>query len=266
MSIYISSSLVLTPGALEQPLSHARIGYNNVITSAGLTGTAGVDGYPLSNVLNPATFERYKPTISTSATINIDALSAVDVDYMGLQHRGVTSVLIESSIDDITYTTQAEYNPTGNSVMALFETVIARYWRITLSGSGVTVVALKLGLSLAMQRSIFSGHTPITLSQTSAVRPNMSETGQFLGASIQRKGLTASYAWKNLASDWYRANFDKFIQSSPRVSPFFIAWKPDLYPNDVAYCLATNDVKPSIDSPNGFMSVSLSVEGFSDVA
>lgn len=265
MSIYISSALVANQSLTSQPLTHARIGYQSVITSAGLTGTTAEDNYPLSNIINPATFERYKPTTPTTCTINIDAGSTVDVDYMGIQARGVTSVLIYSSTDDITYTLEAEFNPTGNTIMALFEEVTARYYRVTLNGSGLTVIAMKLGKALAMQRAIYGGHTPITLAPVNAVRPNMSETGQFLGASIQRKGLSTGFSWDNLKADWYRANFDPFVKSGPRVQPFFIAWRPESYPNEVAYCWSTGDIKPNNSGTKDFMSVSMNVEGFSDV-
>ena len=266
MSIYISSALVANQNLVEQPLTHARIGYNSVITSAGLTGTTGEANYPLTNVLNPATYERYKPTTPTTCTIDIDSLSSVNVDYVGIQARGVTNVLIYSSTDDVTYTLRAEFNPTGNAIMALFEEVTARYYRVVLSGSDLTVIALKVGKALAMQRAIYGGHTPITLGRVNAVRPNMSETGQFLGASIQRKGFSTGFSWDNLKADWYRANFDLFVQSQPRVQPFFIAWRPESYPNEVAYCWATGDITPNNTGTKDFMSVSMNVEGFSDVA
>ena len=265
MSIYISSALVLNQSLTSQPLTHARIGYQSVITLTGLTGTEGESGYPLSNVINPATFERYKPTTPSTCTLNIDAGGSVPVDYVGIQARGVTSVLVYSSLDGVTYTLAAEFNPTGAAIMALFEEVTAQYYRVVLNGSGIAVIALKVGKALAMQRAIYSGHTPITLAPVNAVRPNMSETGQFLGASIQRKGMSTSFSWDNLKEDWYRANFDLFVQSQPRVQPFFIAWRPESYPNEVAYCWASSDPQPSNSGTKDFMSVGLSVEGFSDV-
>lgn len=265
MSIYISNALVATPGLADEPLTHTRIGYNTVITSAGLTGTAGEANYPLSNVLNPATYERYKPTTPATCTLNIDVLSAVDVDYVGIQGRGITNVKVYSSSDDITYTQLVDFNPTGRAIMALFEEVTARYYRVTLTGSALAIIAMKVGKALAMQRAIYGGHTPITMGRTSAIRPTMSETGQFLGASIQRKGLGTQFSWGNLKADWYRQYFDLFVQSEPRVNPFFIAWRPLSYPNEVAYCWAAGDITPSNTGTKDFMSVSMSVEGFSDV-
>lgn len=266
MSIYISSSLVLNPLLADQPLTHARIGWKSIATTSNLTGTAGDTGFPLTSAINPATFERYKPVGGTSAVLNIDAGSAVDVDYLGLQHRGVSTVLFQSSDDDITYTTRANFNTgTDRSIMSLIEEVTARYWRVTLTGTDIEVIAFKVGKSLAMERAIYGGHMPITLAPVTAVRPNMSETGQWIGSSVQRKGYSTMYSWKNITAAWYRANFDEFVQNNPRVNPFFIAWRPETYPSEVAYCWATKDVKPTNMGVRDLMTMELSVEGFADV-
>lgn len=264
MAIYISSSLVASQ-TIEYPLTHARIGYESIATIDNVTGTAGLSGYPLSNVTNAATYEQYRPNAST-ATIDIDAGSAVTCDYVGIQQRNVTLVKIYYSTDDVSYTLVQEYNAGSNNGadMALFEETTARYWRVVLSGSNIVISAFKVGKALAMQRAIYGGHTPITLNQTVATRPNMSETGQYLGSSVKRKGFSSSYNWSNLKAEWYRDNFDPFVNSYPQANPFFMAWRPLTFPSEVAYCLATGNISPSNMGVKDFMSVSMNVEGFAD--
>lgn len=262
MSIYISSALVLAP-SLEFPLTHARIGWQSIATTTNISGTAGLANYPLTNIVNPATFERYKPSLVT-ATIDIDAGVGKVCDYVALQQKNVTTVEIYSSTDDITYTLLQEFNNGGQdgAIMALFTLDTARYWRVVLNGSNVEVIAFKIGESLALQRGIYGGHSPITLSPVTAERPNLSETGQWLGVTQERKGLQGSFAWTNLTSSWYRAYFDPFVQDNPRANPFFIAWRPSEFPQDVAYCWAKGSITPSNTGTLDFMSVSMNVEGY----
>lgn len=267
MSIYISSSLVATPGVVDYPLTHARIGYETIINFDTVTGTAGLVNYPLSNIYNPATFEEYRPD-GTTATIDIFTNSEVDCDYMAMQQKGVTGVEIYYSNDGVAYTLLQDYN-TGDqngADMALFQLTTAPYWRIIMTGSNIAIIAMKLGKALAMSRPIYGGHSPITLNRVTATRPNMSESGQYLGTSVQRKGLKGSFDWGNLKADWYRQYFDKFAEYNPNANPFFIAWRPISFPKEVAYCWATNDISPSNTGTKDFMSVSLSVEGFASAS
>lgn len=266
MAIYISSSLVTSTTELEYPLTHARIGYQSIVTINNVSGTAGLSGYPITNLSNPATFEQYRPD-GTTATINIDAGQSVTCDYVAMQQRNVTGVSIYYSTDDVTYTLLQDYNTGGinGADMALFDETSARYWRVVLTGDNMVISAFKVGKALAMQRAIYGGHTPILLNPSVVTRPNLSETGQFLGSSVKRKGFSTSFAWENLKASWYRDNFDLFVKSYPQANPFFIAWRPLTFQKEVAYCLATGNISPSNIGVKDFMSVSMNVEGFADV-
>jgi hypothetical protein len=266
MSIYISSSLVLSQ-TLDYPLTHARIGYKSIATINNVTGTAGLTAYPLSSLTNPATFEQYRPNAST-ATITIDAGNSVDVDYLAMQQRGVSGVTISYSSDDVSYTQVYDYNTGGlnGADMALFTKTNARYWRVVLTGSNMAVLAFKIGEALMMSRPIYGGHSPINLNPVYVNRPNISGNGQWLGSSLQRKGLQGSFEWNNLKAAWYRENFHPFVLSNPQSNPFFIAWRPSDYPKEVAYCLTTGDISPQNTGTIDFMSVGMSVEGYADAS
>jgi len=263
MAVIISSALVLGQAQLDQPLTHARIGYKTVLTNAVITGTAGLAGFPLINVKNPATFERYRPS-AIPATIDIDCLGPQEVDYLAMQVNGVGLVEVYSSPDESNYTLLTTFNLANEETasMALFELASTRYYRLVIGGNNPDIRAIKLGKALAMQRPIYGGHSPITLSPIHTVRPNLSERGQFLGSSLQRQGYGTSFEWNNLSASWYRNNFDDFVQSVPQANPFFIAWRPITFPNEVAYCMATNNIQPSNTGTRDLMQVSMSVEGY----
>lgn len=268
MSVIISSAITTSTPDAAVPLSHARILWKNLITSSTLSGTAGQTDFPLSAIINPATYERYKPA-SMPAQIDFNITPGVAVNAVGIAAHNLATLGCSIKIEYSTggaYTTIDEFTVGGDDtpILSIFDTVEASQFRITITGTTPTIGVVYIGEALEMQRGIYGGHSPITLSRKTAVRPNVSETGQWLGARQERKGFAGSYAWQHLKAAWYRENFDPFAANNPRVNPFFIAWKPDIYPNEVGYCIAQNDIEPSNMGKKDFMSVSMDVEGFSD--
>lgn len=263
MSIYIHQDLINDESLADQPLVNARICWQSVAGS--VSGTSGQSNFPVSSVLNPATYERYRPIGGLYAEIIIDCLTPKAVDYLAMQLSNVSLITVQCSSDSITWTNIQIINLSGDKVvLALFQEISFRYYKIIIEGVGIEVVAMKFGKSLAMQRAIHAGNSPMNLSPRNVIRPNVSETGQWLGTSVQRVGFSASFNWDNLGDDWYRNNFDLFAKSQPRAIPFFIAWRPLTYQDDLTYCLSTSDISPSYTGTKNFMNVALSVEGFSD--
>ena len=269
MSVFISPAIVLNPSAYGEPLNHARIGYKTIVTRTNVSGTAAAAGFPVSAISNPATYERYKP-VDLPATLTIDAGEPVECDYIGIAAHtlgsGGCSFTVEHSPDNINWTEVSAVTPvTDQSLMAIFEPATRRYWRLVVNGSAIPLIGvIYIGQSLQMQRAIYGGHSPLPLSRKTAVRPNVSETGQWLGASQERKGFKTSFSWKNLKAAWYRQYFDPFVAVNPRVIPFFIAWNPIQFPDEAGYCWATSDIQPKNSGTLDYMDVSLSVEGFND--
>ena len=116
-----------------------------------------------------------------------------------------------------------------------------------------------------MTRTIFGGHSPITLSAKTEYRNSVSETGQWLGRSIARQGTETEYSFTLVDDLWYRENFQPFVESA-KTNPFFIAWRPDLYPDEVAYVWTTEDIKPqNRGGSTRLMNFAFSVEGHDDL-
>lgn len=264
MPVYLSSISVR-----QSHDDRARIGYRSVLPAATLSGTAGQPGYPLSAITNPATYERYRPT-ALPASIQVDCGAAMAVDYIGIAAHTLGSsgctVVLESSTNQSTWTNRLTISPgSDETIMGFFGQVSERYWRIRITGPVVPLVGVVyLGAALTMQRELYGGHTPLVLARMTAVRPNLSETGQWLGASQTRAGFGTSFAWRHLTAAWYRAEFDPFVATNPRVRPFFIAWRPHSFPSEVGYCWATEDIAPQNMGIRDLMSVDMRVEAFRD--
>jgi hypothetical protein len=244
-----------------EPLNHARIGWENLAYGLTPTSSTAAAGFPAIAATYPTTFEFWKPT-ALPAAWGIDFGSAKTVDYCGLvgDLNGAT-IEIQSSSNFSTWTTRGTIGPTTDRInMALFLPVEARYWRLLVTVAIPSIAVVYLGQALAMQRKIYQGHTPLTLSRMTELSNNMSDGGQYLGRSVIRKGAQTSCDWSHLTADWYRANFDPFVKAA-RTAPFFIGWRPESYPNELGYVWTDNDIAPQNTGPKNYMSVGVSFMG-----
>jgi hypothetical protein len=244
-----------------EPLNHALIGWQNLAFGITPTASSSATGKPAIAAAYPTTFEYWQPT-ALPATWAVDLGSAQAVDYFGLvgDMNGAT-VALQSSTNNSTWTTQQTQSGLTDRInMFLFLPVTARYWRLYITGSLPSIAVVYIGKALAMQRKIYQGHSPLTLSRDTELSNNVSDGGQYLGRSIIRQGASTSFGWQHLKADWYRANFDPFVQAA-RVAPFFIAWRPEQYPSEMGFVWTGNDIKPANTGPRDFMGVDMTVRG-----
>ena len=206
------------------------------------------------------------------ATFTMDAGAAVDVDAVGIGAHSFAddnvTITIESSPDAVTWTTVstgAFGAQDGTPVLALFDKVFARYWRVSFAGSTPPQIGvIYIGEALQMYRPFYGGHTPINYGRVTEYVGNKSEGGQTLGTSVIRKGTQTSYSWKHLPKPWVDANFDPFIRSVRAAAPFFIAWNALKYPREVGYVYVGEDIRPSNMGIRDYMEVGFTAQGLSD--
>lgn len=268
MTLLISPNFVVAGVAAALPpfpLTHARIGYRTICTADNVVASSQAAGCPAEDAVNIFTNEYWKPAVMP-ATWTVDAGVAVDSNYIGiaahtLGSSGVT-VKIHSSTDAEVWTERFSFAPANNAtIMLLYGTVSARYWRLTVSGATAPRIGvIYIGEALEMMRPIYGGHGPLTLCRNTTIYNQLTEGGQFNGRSVVRGGLGTTFSWKNLDPDWYRQYFDPFVEAAIR-TPFFIAWRPQRYPNEVGYVWVPGGIKPSNMGVRGLMEVSMDVVG-----
>lgn len=235
MSIIFTENIILNN--LTQPLTHARIGWQNLARTGTVTGV-GQTGFPAEAAATSDTYQLWRP-ISLPATWSLDIGNAADVDYIGIAAHTLgstsTSVFIEYSNDNSNWTLYQDFTTTTDKpIMVIGNVVTVRYWRIRLTGSTAPAIGvIYIGKALAMQRPIYGGITP-PLTPSVTTQPNMSEGGQYLGVSVIRSGQQFSASWEHLTAAWYRANFVPFIRSYIEY-PAFVAWRPSGFPDEVVY-------------------------------
>ena len=271
MPVIISPNMILggSPGALPPfPLTHAMIGYKTICTAANVLASSQAAGCPASDAVNIFTNEYWRPDV-LPATWTVDAGTGVNTDYIGIAAHTLgtsgASIEIFYSTDGVAWTSLFAFAPVDNApIMLIYEPILARYWRIEVTGVSIPRLGvIYVGQMLQMQRPIYGGHAPITLSRDTTIFNQMSESGQFMARSITRQGNSTTYAWKNLTALWYRQYFDPFVKAVRRV-PFFIAWRPIDFPTEVGFVWTKTDPKPSNMGTRDLMEVSIDVSGVTD--
>jgi len=257
--------IVTKPIATGNP-GGALIGFNNVLLTATISsGTTNP-----SKALTPNTWERWRPTAANlTAKFQMGDVDT-DINYIAIAaHNLIGETILVSTaateggaltdVESITFTN-------NDPIMLNFDARTVREVAI----QATYTVAKEIGVvyagkTLDMPRAIYGGHSPITLSASTDYQSVESETGQFLGRNIIRKGLETEYSWRFLDPDFYREEFMPFVISA-RTIPFFIKWRPDFFSDEVAYGWAMGDITPvNMGGGHTLMSVSFSMRGHSDI-
>ncbi len=258
---------------VSSALKHVHIGYTNLITADNITASSQAAGFPAANLVNPLTAHRWK---ATSLPATVEFSSDQLVSYIGIaSHKLATyQCTIEfqyTKNSGSSWTTIATKTPTTNRpIMIVFDPVSFESFRIRITRNGGSTITdipglgvFMIGEALVMQRGIYQGHSPITMSRKTKRLTNKTEGGQYAGNSIITEGVSTSFEWSNIEAGWVRAKFDPFIIHA-RSRPFFIAWRYSEFPNEVGFCWTDDDIRPSNSGPRDLMSISMTVNGYSD--
>ena len=257
MSVFIESGY-----SPAESLQNPRIGYQSLLTNSNITASAAVSGFPANNCLIDQTYEFcHKPDV-TDSTITVDLGTAQNVDYFGVVGRNMGNVKLESSTDNVTFSTILEATDSGDVVtLGLFATVNARYFKFTFYGSGQEIVKVNLGEALAFSKPISGGFTPLSLGKDETYSTNMSEGGQFLGNTVKRSGFSSPYTFDYIKPDFLRSDIMPFLNTAAR-SPFFVAWCPSLHSNEVGFAFTTERPKPNYMGFSDYMEFTINLQGY----
>ena len=112
------------------------------------------------------------------------------------------------------------------------------------------------------QRRIYVGHTPLTYAKKTKISTGRSESGQFLGRIVISELSQATVELDNMTPDWYRLYLQPFIDHA-KTLPFFFAWRPLTYPNEVGYAWVMNDPALLNSRSNGMCKTTIEMGGIS---
>lgn len=270
MAIVISDDVTLTAEEVEAGVNadNPRIGWHNVVTPANVTATEEAAGYPVSNLGNPLTFVQWQGETTGVQTVQITLGAAEEVNYFAIAGHNFgtdgTNIKLQSSTNGSSWTDRTSARVLANdyAFMEEFDDVTAQYYRLHLTPDtqAPELAVLYIGRVLRMQRRIYVGHKPITLNRKTTVSSGFSESGQFLGRVKRRQMLQGQADFRNITPTWYRDTFDPFVAAAETI-PYFFAWRPSTYPDEIGYMWLDGDPETNNDLPNGLMSLSMSMQG-----
>lgn len=252
----------------NQPLSHARILWSPI------TGTITAGGTDGDLAANSYTFQRWScGALPSNWTLVAAANVDVDTIFLAAHNLGTTgsTVLVQTaSTLGGAFTTRATIVPTDDTAIAVMINNAGvpysiREIRIQVTGASAAaqIGIIRAGVALQMTQPVFAGVRPIGLSRAVETRHAISETGQWLGRTIQRQASQTDMNWTHLDGAWYRSAFAPFALALPQ-TPFGLIQNPSKMPESVAWCWTDQAPQPSNMGVRGYMEVSLGITGHLD--
>jgi len=240
---------------------------NNILIGQPATATSAAGGFPASAVTNPLTYERWAPATGGSSAVTIDlpfrSFNTIAIAAHTLGTNGVTFTIAGLNsgggwVDLITQT------PTTDEPFVLCFGFIRMFTKLRITiNKQAEIGVVYAGFRLNMPLSIYGGHTPDTMGRETDIKTARSVSGNFLGRTVVRRGYEARYEFKNLGAAWYRSHFEPFAKDAI-ANPFFIAWYPSKYPNEVIYGWVEQDIVGRNMGVRDFMETSFTVKAIGD--
>lgn len=284
MGVVISDNLVLNP-EVDFDADNPIIGWENLVEVTNINAGAVADDsvvadsdHPVVNLANQSTYQRFQQdTGGEDFWIQVTLDGSQDVDYIaiaghnfGSKQRAVRvwgALTFDSNGDPDFEALVPEIIPGDNSPL-MFRFDPAPYVALRLyvlsSVGGVEDIAfasvMYAGKLLVLERKIQVSFTPLKYARRAEVTSNRSERGHFLGRTIVGAWVETSATIMYLSPDWYREYMDPFIEAA-QTEPFFFAWAPQSYPNEVGYAWMMDDTPPSIHIVQGHFQITLPMQG-----
>lgn len=271
MSVVISGSFVLgsvSSGGELITADNPLVGYNNRVTVGNLSTTTALASFPAVNLTNPATYLRWQGTSIVADEYITMALATAELcDYVGIARHNFGTAAITVSLEifngSIWVEVVSPFIPANDGPILMRFTpqgILSIRIRLQPGTAVPTIATVYAGTLLVLQRRLYVGHVPLKYSQITKISNGRSESGNFLGRIVINRQSKTTVDLDNLTADWYRANMVPFVNAS-QDNPFFFAWRPGTYPNEVGYAWLLNDPHLLNQRSNGMVKTTLELGG-----
>jgi len=249
------------------------IGYNNLVKSGTVTAT-DTAGYEKENAQSWKTSSWWSAGAVGSYSYYVDMGSSVSINSWGVAGHNLSDIsadiYVQYSATGAWAGEQLTFSPTltpsnNNVIYVVGGAISARYWRFFVAApSGIFYIAnLFLGTVLYLERGLPEGFSPANLNRDRKIYNNMSESGNYLGRSLIRKGSKVDINQPKITRAWIDANWDA-LANSIELYPFYFVWDWENYPLETAYCMA-NNIKYPAYSDSIYLDFSLNCVALYDV-
>lgn len=273
MSLVIPNAYALTLAASPDG-NRPVIGIENLATADTLTADEEDADYPATNLANPATNQVWKSGSTAAQKVRSVFAEGHEIDYVAIARHNLGSGACSVSIEALT--AGGDPDDDGDWVEVVPEVlpgddspILFRFdgdtyggVRLPLSPGSVEpqIAVLYTGKLVVLEKGIQTGFTPITYGRKPNIMNPRSQGGDFLGRIVLGGTLATEAKIINISPDWYRSTLDAAIAAMDE-TPFFWAWAPEDYPDEVGFVWTVQDTMPLVAQTNGRINLTLSLEG-----
>lgn len=236
----------------------AWIGWQNFFHdfASTLTASGSENGFPVANLANWYTWQRWKGNASGPWYIRVDCGAARGIDYATIGGHSLNGhvLLLQGSNDAVTWTTIQDMTPGGgatlfyngvhyydggvnfaaastygpNNISVRVGLTSFRYYQLAISGGvGVPSIGVfSIGRALEFPLGFYGGFQRPYWNEQTDTTNSISERGLFLGRSIQRVGLRPfKIPLTYMRHDWIDDYWMPFREHA-ELKPFVFVWEP----------------------------------------
>jgi hypothetical protein len=226
----------------------------NIFTSGSVTATATIPDGSFGNCLTDGTFDFWTPSTAT-ATATVDKGSAVRCDMVGIAAHNIGSsastLEVQSSDNGSSWITRVTVTPTDNStIVGVFPSSLARYWRVRITNGPASIGVLKLGRRVVVPSGVSLGHLSVNHAGRVELLSNDSVNGQFLNTRVIRRSGETTLDFGMVTQDFIDNEMPEFERMYNDGRTFFYAGSPVNLPLDVGYCkrpMGASEMRPAYD-------------------
>jgi hypothetical protein len=269
MPIVISNNFVLTPPDDRFPvtLDHPVIGWHNLVTSTTIVADTADASHPASDLANPATHLYWLAADTTDQYLTVTTNYVDEIDYLAVAGHNFGSgeivVSVEGFIDSVwTEIVEEHMLSTDGPLLFRFTAQSLSQVRLKMQPGSVAprAAVVYVGSLLTLERKLYAGHTPLPYGRKHEILSGMSESGNFLGRNVLGAWRESTVPLSLISPDFYREFMDEFMAAA-KTTPFFFAWRPETYENEVGYGWLTDDPMPTPQSGNSLIAFDLKIRG-----
>jgi hypothetical protein len=255
--------------------NHPIIGWHSVLGFGDFSADSELPNRPALNLWNPDTSSVWESDSTDEQFVYMSNSGAVSCDYVGIaKHNfgtGRVTYQIQKSVDNSTWVDVTAIRLPANdaAIVHYFEPSTNAFWRLRLVpiSTPPVIAHIKLGIALVLQRKIYVGHKPATLTPYVKRITLNSQNGQYLGDVITQRFHKTTVSQENITPDFIREKIVPFINhityariGESALGAFFFAWRPIDYPLEVVYGWTDDTIHPENQRSNGMMSFSFAME------
>lgn len=258
MPLIVSQNLVLSAAEAALPAGTPVILWDNIVTTDNVEADSEAEGYPATNLANPATNQEWRADAEGSTVeITITTNSADDIEAVGIARHNFGSAGISVEVGYYEPSSPPEWvSLAGPVVPGSDEPLLFRFTAqplaqvvIQLAGGDEDprAAVLYCGPLLTMERGvdIAADFVMPRFARRTELYTGRSERGDYLGRIVTSQWIEGvEHAFSHLDPDWYRAEVEPFVQAAQQDTPFFYCFAPDDYPLEVAFAWFASDPVP----------------------